>query len=151
MVAPVPCAQCGNLFMRQDLTLDKPRLCNNCEYGAMKKQTVKLAPIYDTNQITLAIVCERQIAIEIEEICTNEGISMGEYFKRLHLKNTSSQCDKEKVFITHPEGRDCSLLDAPTFGHTGIEKNEKFAEAVLNLEVEINQQSQKNKPKRGKK
>jgi hypothetical protein len=148
MVAPVPCAQCGNLFMRQDLTLDKPRLCNNCEYGSMKKLGTKLVPVPDSNKMTLAIVCDRQMAIEIEEICMNEGISIDKYFERLHSRNVLDTKLTTKVFHTNP--KDWPAPGSLPIANPVLEFEEKFENAPKIIEPENDQKSQKNKPKRGK-
>jgi hypothetical protein len=86
MISPIPCCQCGNLYMRKDLTLDVPRLCNNCEYAELKKQATKLKPVKNSKEgcVTIEIECDHQMAAEIEEYCMNYGISFSEYFIKVH-------------------------------------------------------------------
>jgi|SRR5277367_1785365 len=79
--APIPCAHCGNNFMRRDLDPDAPKLCNNCilkDQIRHPKQEIKL------EKVKLLIEVDRKTQIEIEELCTNEGFSISNYFIRLH-------------------------------------------------------------------
>lgn len=82
---PVPCAHCGTNFMRRDLNPDAPKLCNNCEYNNRQREQNRINNKEKSNsQIQLLITCDRSTQIEVEEICMNQGLSISEYFIRMH-------------------------------------------------------------------
>lgn len=78
---PLNCMNCGTLFMRHG-PLDKDRKhCNNCEKKEAKMSGAKI----------LIEVSHAQ-QVQIEELWMNEGLSMSEYFMRLHEANTQKGC-----------------------------------------------------------
>jgi hypothetical protein len=86
-LAPIPCAHCGTNFMRRDIHPDAPKLCNNCSIKDQirnPKQEIKL------EKVKLLIEVDRETQIEIEELCTNLGISISDYLVSLHKTNTST-------------------------------------------------------------
>jgi hypothetical protein len=83
--APIPCAHCGTNFMRRDLNPDAPKLCNNCEYNNKQKEQNRINnKEKNASEIQFLFTCDRKTQIEIEEYCMNEGISISQYFIRLH-------------------------------------------------------------------
>lgn len=84
---PIPCAHCGNNFMRHDLDPEAPKLCNNC----LIRENIRTKKKDDNtmDSIDILVKCPREIQNEIEEICINEGISFSQYFLNLHEAATS--------------------------------------------------------------
>lgn len=84
---PIPCAHCGNNFMRHNLDPEAPKLCNNCSLRETLRTKKKDDSTMDT--IDILVKCPREIQNEIEELCINEGISFSQYFLNLHEAATS--------------------------------------------------------------
>lgn len=84
--SPIPCAHCGFNFMRHTLDENVPKLCNNCMLKEEKNKPKGERPMSKAN---ILIVCDREDQIQIEEICTNQGITLSQYFMDLHKLNTS--------------------------------------------------------------
>ena len=74
MTSPIPCANCGTNFMRQDKNPEAPRLCNSCKRPASKK----------ADGVTISIELDRKTYAEIEEKVNNLGKNFTEYFMDLH-------------------------------------------------------------------
>lgn len=80
---PIPCAHCGNNFMRTTIDPEAPRLCNSCDLRENIRNPKKEIKM-DT--IDIVITVSKQDQIEIEEFCINEGLDFSEYFMNLHEK-----------------------------------------------------------------
>ena len=90
-IAPIPCAHCGFNFMRHNLDENAPKLCNNCLLRAEKNQPKGEKPM---SKASFLIECDRKDQIDIEEKCTNDGITISDYFMRLHHGlNENVQCN----------------------------------------------------------
>ena len=95
---PVPCAHCGNNFMRQTLDPEAPRLCNSCKLREDKRNPQK-----EDNMTTIDIVITvpREDHIAIEEHCINQGMDLSRYFLELHHGMKAMKEEMIKV-STHP-------------------------------------------------
>lgn len=82
---PIPCAHCGNNFMRQDIDPEAEKLCNTCTLRKPKQITKKNME----NNFTISFEIPRDIYIQVEEKCTNEGCSFADYFLTLHKDRES--------------------------------------------------------------
>lgn len=80
MLPPIPCAHCGTNFMRKTADPDAPKLCNSCEL----KEKNKPKGTKPMSEAKILIDCDRKTQIEVEEHCTNVGISISQYFTQLH-------------------------------------------------------------------
>lgn len=83
MLPPIPCAHCGTNFMRHNIDPEAPRLCNNCEL----KEKNKPRGNKDMSDVNILFNCDRKTQIEIEEHCTNVGISISQYLNGLHRQH----------------------------------------------------------------
>lgn len=96
---PIPCNHCGNNFMRHNLDVEAPRLCNNCEVRENlrnPKREVKMSVV------SILIQCPKEVQIEIEELCMINGTNFSQYFLSLHenaMKRNESPVIKEKEEI----------------------------------------------------
>lgn len=92
--SPVNCSHCGFLFMRRDLSLDAPRVCNCCENKEkMRNKTKGESDMEPKNKIQ--IECDQATHAKLEEVCINLGMSFSEYFLDLHHKRMAC--------VNHPE------------------------------------------------
>jgi hypothetical protein len=82
--SPIPCAQCGVNFMRHNLDPEIPKLCNTCDYRTNINKQKGEIPM---STIKMNVEFDQKISAQIEEICINEGITISEYFLRMHLLN----------------------------------------------------------------
>ena len=89
---PIPCAHCGNNFMRQTLDPEAPKLCNNCTVREEKRNPTKVNTM-DT--VDILITCPKQVQINIEEYCINEGIDFSKYFLGLHYKKVGDEVSEQ--------------------------------------------------------
>jgi len=80
MFPPIPCAHCGTNFMRHDLNPEAPKLCNNCDHKEKSKPKKEIK----MTDAKILIDCSRKMQIEVEEYCTNVGITISQYFTDLH-------------------------------------------------------------------
>ena len=92
--APIPCAHCGTNFMRRDLDPDAPKLCNTC---VIKDQQRNPKGEQKMANVNLLIECDRATQIEIEELCTNRGLSLSGYLIGLH--NSTQGKGEGKVYV----------------------------------------------------
>lgn len=74
---PKNCLNCGFLFMPHNPKIDI-KYCNNCISKYEKKEEKKSV------ETKMLITLTSRQAIEIEEICINDGITISEYFSKLH-------------------------------------------------------------------
>ena len=81
---PIPCAHCGNNFMRTTTDPEAPKLCNNCAVRE-ERRAPKMEEKKDT--IDILIKCPKKDYAEIEEICINTGVDVTKYFMNLHASN----------------------------------------------------------------
>lgn len=81
MAAPIPCAHCGVNFMRRDLHIDAPKICNNC---ILKDQIRNPKKEVKVDKIQVVLEVDQKTHAEIEEICINKGMTFSEYFLNLH-------------------------------------------------------------------
>lgn len=80
---PIPCAHCGNNFMRHTLDPEAPKLCNNCIVKENLRNPKKEKPM---QTVDVLIKCPPQVQAEIEEHCITVGIDFTKYFLNLHDK-----------------------------------------------------------------
>jgi hypothetical protein len=85
MTSPIPCANCGTNFMRQDKKPEAPRLCNSCLRPTAKKP----------DGITILIELDKKTYAEIEEKAISLNKSFGEYFVDLHRESDSHKASLE--------------------------------------------------------
>lgn len=132
---PIPCAQCGTNFMRHNLDPEFPKLCNNCLYKAQQNQPKGEKKSMADMKILIEV--DRQTNIEIEEKCMNEGITISEYFMRLHRANISERY----------------LSKGIQEFEEGFEKlaHHRKLEPLQQEEPKFSENPQKSIPKRGKK
>jgi hypothetical protein len=79
---PIPCAHCGNNFMRPTIDPEAPKLCNNCLIREEKRNPPKKENMEQT--IDIKIKCPISVHNYIEEYCLNNGIDLTKYFLSLH-------------------------------------------------------------------
>ena len=84
---PIPCAHCGTNFMRKTVNPEDEKLCNNCSH---KESQRKIPKEGKSMSVQLLVEVDRQTQIEIEEICLNEGLTLGQYVVNLHKKSQYS-------------------------------------------------------------
>lgn len=84
---PIPCAHCGNNFMRPTNDPEAPKLCNNC---IVREETRKIKGETKMQTIKIEIDCPVSTYPEIEEFCINKGISVTKYFLDLHSQKNHS-------------------------------------------------------------
>jgi hypothetical protein len=111
---PIPCAHCGNNFMRHNLDPELPRLCNNCEIREEKRNPKEKK--METIDIIITVPCKDHIAIE--EYCINHGMDFSKYFLDLYYK--------EKIFKDEfdKHARNSNVL----IGDTPQDSNEEIKE-----------------------
>lgn len=85
---PIPCAHCGINFMRRDLALDAPKICNSCIQKEKKRKTKGTVKM---DEMKITIGCSQEEHAKIEEICINQGINYTDYFMNLHKLNTQEE------------------------------------------------------------
>lgn len=83
---PIPCSHCGRNYMRPTLDPEAPKLCNGCSIREEKRNPK--GNIMET--IGILIQCPKQVQIEIEELCINQGIDFTRYFLELHYGSQSA-------------------------------------------------------------
>lgn len=83
---PIPCAHCGNNFMRTTLDPEAPKLCNNC---SVKEEKRNPKPKEKMSTIDILIKCPREVQIEIEEYCITHGMDFNRYFLELHARRNA--------------------------------------------------------------
>lgn len=83
-MSPKPCPHCGVNFMPGNPDASIKQLCNNCTNREPKKQKTEEKM---ESEVKIIITIPRDANIAIEEICMNKGISISEYFLRMHLHN----------------------------------------------------------------
>jgi hypothetical protein len=79
---PIPCAHCGVNFMRQSIDPEAPKLCNTCVIRDQQRNPKKVVQTMEKTKLLIEV--DRKTQVEVEEICINEGISMSDYFMRIH-------------------------------------------------------------------
>jgi hypothetical protein len=84
-----PCYYCGHNFMMARNEIDGPKACNCCELKYPKNKEGK-----KVEKFKLLIECSREDQIKIEELCSNGGFSISEYFLRLHNEKCSKETNK---------------------------------------------------------
>ena len=89
---PIPCSHCGNNFMRPTLDPEAPKLCNNCLIREQRRNPEKMNT---TETIDVIVTCPRQVQINIEEHCINQGIDFSKYFLGLHYEKIGKEVSKE--------------------------------------------------------
>lgn len=89
---PVPCNHCGNNFMRPTLDPEAPRLCNNCTIREEKRNPKQVNTM---ETVDILITCPRQVQINIEEYCINQGIDFSKYFLGLHYEKVGKEVSEE--------------------------------------------------------
>lgn len=97
-VSPIPCKHCGVHFMRLNLSEEASRLCNSCELKEnirKQKEASKMKP----DKVKMLIEVDRAMQIEVEEECTNKGISISKYFIDLHTLNKSQGWEPKTSWI----------------------------------------------------
>jgi len=92
---PIPCSHCGNNFMMPTNNLEAPKLCNNCIIRE-DRRTNKGEKKMDI--VSILIECPREIQVEIEEICINQGVNFTQYFLGLHDCTTRELHETEVLF-----------------------------------------------------
>ena len=95
---PIPCAHCGNNFMRSSIDPDAPKLCNNCLIREERRTTKGESKM---STIDILITCPRETQIEIEELCINQGIDFTRYFLELHHGSQAAIAEMKKL-SSHP-------------------------------------------------
>lgn len=93
---PIPCAHCGNNFMKADLNPDSHKLCNNC-FLRQELRTNKKGKTMDT--IDILIKVPSKIYAIIEEKCMSNGMDCSQYFLSLvdfHSVNEDEIEDQNK-------------------------------------------------------
>lgn len=85
---PIPCAHCGNNFMRPTIDPEAPQLCNNCSVREEKRNPQNKAKMETT--VDILIKCPQKVQFEIEELCINQGIDFSRYFLELHYGSQSA-------------------------------------------------------------
>ncbi len=96
---PVPCAHCGNNFMRRSLDPETPRLCNNCLVREEKRNPKKEKDMHPV--VKILIECPIESHKSIEEECINRGINMTDYFMGLHYEMKEAEEEIKKI-SNHP-------------------------------------------------
>jgi hypothetical protein len=104
---PIPCAHCGNNFMRHNLNPELPRLCNNCEIREEKRNPKEKK--METIDIVLTVPREDHIAIE--EHCINHGIDFSKYFLELHKANTIFERESKRLSENSQNGKSEEIQD----------------------------------------
>lgn len=89
---PVPCNHCGNNFMRPTIDPEAPRLCNNCTVREEKRNQKQVNTV---ETVDILITCPRQVQINIEEYCINQGIDFSKYFLGLHYEKVGKEVSEE--------------------------------------------------------
>jgi len=74
---PVPCQNCGTLFMKHNPNDPESKNCNNCVKKGEKAMT----------GVQMLITVSPKEQVEIEEYCVNAGVSISDYFLDLHRSN----------------------------------------------------------------
>ena len=83
-MSPIPCAHCGNNFMRINKDPDVAKLCNNCLVREEARNPKGKEKMTTAN---ILIEVSRETQIEIEEICHKENTNFSDYFLNLHRSN----------------------------------------------------------------
>lgn len=88
---PIPCAHCGQNFMRHTLSQFSNNLCHNCLLRE-EKRNPKKEEFMETDTIDILIKCPRNIQKEMEEYCIKQGFDFSTYFLQMyHFFNASIQ------------------------------------------------------------
>ncbi len=74
---PIPCAHCGNNFMRHTIDPEAPKLCNNCDIREQHRNPKKEKQM---ETIDILIKCPKDEYAKIEEYCINKGMNITQYF-----------------------------------------------------------------------
>lgn len=125
---PIPCAHCGGNFMRHDLDPNAPKLCNNCSVREEKRN-----PKGDKKMenIGVLIQCPKDVYIEIEELCVNNGTNPTRYFLELHY---GSQAVIKEMKALHYEDVQINpntfKEDKPTFEMSKKQAVEEFEKTL---------------------
>lgn len=114
---PVPCAHCGINFMRRNLDADAKKLCNSCENKQEGKKSVLLSDRSSFSKILIEV--DQKSQIEIEELCSAQGISFSDYFSNLHKTNFNKQGWK----LDHEAFKNIDVQVSSQMDHAG-DKNE---------------------------
>lgn len=101
-MSPIPCAHCGNNFMRQNLDPELPRLCNSCSLREDKRNPKKEKKM---ETIDVVITVPRQDHIAIEEHCINRGVDFSRYFLELHRTNTIFEQESKRLSESSQNGK----------------------------------------------
>lgn len=78
---PIPCAHCGNNFMRPTIDPEAPKLCNNC---SVKEEKRNPQTKVNMDTVDILVKCPKDVQVEIEELCINQGVDFTRYFLELH-------------------------------------------------------------------
>lgn len=78
--------------MRPTLDPESPRLCNNC---AVREELRTPKKVNTMETVDILITCPRQIQINIEEYCINQGIDFSRYFLDLHYAKIGKEVSDE--------------------------------------------------------
>ncbi len=119
---PIPCAHCGNNYMRPTNDPEAPKLCNNCTVREEKRSPKGETKMHN---IGILIQCPQDVHKEIEELCINQGIDLPRYFLDLHYQ-------KRQVMTAMQE----SMENRKHF-ETNPSKSAVFVEKEYNSEVKI--------------
>jgi len=90
---PIPCAHCGHNFMRPTNDPEAPKLCHNCSIREDKRTNKGENKM---SNVDILITCPRDLQIEIEEHCINQGVDFTKYFLGLHRENMQLKEDLKK-------------------------------------------------------
>jgi len=77
---PILCAHCANIFMKSTTENEANNLCNNC----FLREELRNKKPEEITTIGILIQLPRELQIEIEEICINQGVDFSKYFINLH-------------------------------------------------------------------
>lgn len=123
--SPVPCCRCGMNFMRRDLNPEALRICNNC--SLKERNPIKKENSMSEDVMSVKITLPRLALIQIEEICTNDGIDLSRYFLDLHesgaysaVRIDNDKSENQKLF---EESAENSLQ--PSIAHPVKKKKRK--------------------------
>lgn len=87
------CRNCGTNFMAHNEIDKEDRLCNTCQHRGVKKMEKPNLPT--TAQLLVTVSYQDQV--QIEELCTNRGISISNYFISLFHRDTLGRATVENV------------------------------------------------------
>ena len=88
---PTPCAHCGTMFMPIKLGDDATTICNNCQVRENSKKNIGEKSM---SIIKIMLDCPQSEYAKIEELAINEGISISEYFMKLHRSNIQERVEE---------------------------------------------------------